>query len=154
VNVSPKLPAHDSRPMLQLYLKQATLRRQECSWGAERSAHASFSRKRMKEPVSARTLSASPVRPIASKNRRCRSAPPETCCSGMPQMTGSRPLECALSQLFRIDCLQSSTTRRGPDARSRHISLARCGALHVLAYNLTRVMNIMGVQPLLAVIRA
>ena len=27
-------------------------------------------------------------------------------------------------------------------------------ALHVLAYNLTRVMNIMGVQPLLAVMRA
>ena len=27
-------------------------------------------------------------------------------------------------------------------------------ALHVLAYNLTRVMNIIGVQPLLAVIRA
>ena len=27
-------------------------------------------------------------------------------------------------------------------------------ALHVLAYNLTRVMNIMGVQPLLAAIRA
>jgi hypothetical protein len=26
-------------------------------------------------------------------------------------------------------------------------------ALHVLAYNLTRVMNIMGVQPLLAAIR-
>jgi hypothetical protein len=27
-------------------------------------------------------------------------------------------------------------------------------ALHVLAYNLTRVMNIMGVQPLLAAMRA
>ena len=27
-------------------------------------------------------------------------------------------------------------------------------ALHVLAYNLTRVMNIMGIQPLLAVMRA
>ena len=27
-------------------------------------------------------------------------------------------------------------------------------ALHVLAYNLTRVMNIIGVQPLLATIRA
>ena len=27
-------------------------------------------------------------------------------------------------------------------------------ALHVLAYNLTRVMNIMGVQPLLAMMRA
>ena len=27
-------------------------------------------------------------------------------------------------------------------------------ALHVLAYNLTRVMNMMGVQPLLAAIRA
>ena len=27
-------------------------------------------------------------------------------------------------------------------------------ALHVLAYNLTRVMNIMGIQPLVAVIRA
>jgi hypothetical protein len=27
-------------------------------------------------------------------------------------------------------------------------------ALHVLAYNLTRVMNIIGVQPLLAVMRA
>ncbi len=27
-------------------------------------------------------------------------------------------------------------------------------ALHVLAYNLTRVMNIMGVQPLMAAIRA
>jgi len=27
-------------------------------------------------------------------------------------------------------------------------------ALHVLAYNLTRVMNILGVQPLLAAIRA
>jgi hypothetical protein len=27
-------------------------------------------------------------------------------------------------------------------------------ALHVLAYNLTRVMNIVGVQPLLAAIRA
>src|SRR5579872_7591974 len=27
-------------------------------------------------------------------------------------------------------------------------------ALHVLAYNLTRVMNIMGIQPLMAVIRA
>jgi len=27
-------------------------------------------------------------------------------------------------------------------------------ALHVLAYNLTRVMNIMGIQPLMAVMRA
>jgi hypothetical protein len=27
-------------------------------------------------------------------------------------------------------------------------------ALHVLAYNLTRVMNIMGIQPLMAAIRA
>jgi hypothetical protein len=27
-------------------------------------------------------------------------------------------------------------------------------ALHVLAYNLTRVMNIMGVQPLIAAMRA
>jgi len=27
-------------------------------------------------------------------------------------------------------------------------------ALHVLAYNLTRIMNIMGVQPLLAAMRA
>jgi hypothetical protein len=27
-------------------------------------------------------------------------------------------------------------------------------ALHVLAYNLTRVMNLMGVQPLMAAIRA
>jgi hypothetical protein len=27
-------------------------------------------------------------------------------------------------------------------------------ALHVLAYNLTRAMNIMGIQPLLAAIRA
>jgi transposase len=27
-------------------------------------------------------------------------------------------------------------------------------ALHVLAYNLTRIMNIIGVQPLLAVMRA
>ncbi len=27
-------------------------------------------------------------------------------------------------------------------------------ALHVLAYNLTRVMNIMGVQPLMAAMRA
>jgi hypothetical protein len=27
-------------------------------------------------------------------------------------------------------------------------------ALHVLAYNLTRIMNIMGIQPLLAVMRA
>ena len=27
-------------------------------------------------------------------------------------------------------------------------------ALHVLAYNLTRVMNIMGIQPLVAVMRA
>jgi hypothetical protein len=27
-------------------------------------------------------------------------------------------------------------------------------ALHVLAYNLTRVMNIIGIQPLLAVMRA
>ena len=35
---------------------------------------------------------------------------------------------------------------------SKHVATEM--ALHVLAYNLTRVMNIMGIQPLMAAIRA
>ena len=39
-----------------------------------------------------------------------------------------------------------------PDEASAKVATEM--ALHVLAYNLTRVMNIMGIQPLMAAIRA
>jgi hypothetical protein len=55
----------------------------------------------------------------------------------------------------------SSTLRhdQGSDGRNNFLmkTLPRVAAemaLHVLAYNLTRVMNIMGTQPLLAAMRA
>jgi hypothetical protein len=53
-----------------------------------------------------------------------------------------------------------STSMSRPRDRDRYFlmkTLPRVATemtLHVLAYNLTRVMNIMGVQPLLAAIRA
>ncbi len=40
------------------------------------------------------------------------------------------------------------------DLTLEHMRLATEMALHVLAYNLTRVMNIIGVQPLMAAMRA
>jgi hypothetical protein len=44
--------------------------------------------------------------------------------------------------------------RPRPRNRAGHPKVATEMALHVLAYNLTRVMNIVGVQPLMAAIRA
>ena len=48
------------------------------------------------------------------------------------------------------------TGRLAPDHEEDGLVLRRAAemALHVLAYNLTRVMNIIGVQPLMAAIRA
>ena len=41
-----------------------------------------------------------------------------------------------------------------PSAKSAPPRVASEMALHVLAYNLARVMNIMGIQPLMAAMRA
>jgi hypothetical protein len=51
----------------------------------------------------------------------------------------------------------SGRRRRGRPKGSRNkatLALATEMALHVLAYNLTRVINILGVNPLMAAIRA
>ena len=54
--------------------------------------------------------------------------------------------------------LDSADGQKPSDARTLKTTtlprVASCRALHVLAYNLTRVMNIMGIQPLMAAIRA
>jgi transposase len=52
------------------------------------------------------------------------------------------------------------TSRRRRSRRGRHFLIRRLPkvatemALHVLAYNLTRVMNIMGVKPLIAAMKS
>ena len=48
---------------------------------------------------------------------------------------------------MRMGATQTSLMKRLPKVATEM-------ALHVLAYNLTRVMNIMGIQPLMAAIRA
>jgi hypothetical protein len=53
------------------------------------------------------------------------------------------------ARLFITDAVAQQSTR--PDFNAR---LVACSANDVLAYNLTRVMNIMGIQPLMAAIRA
>jgi len=51
--------------------------------------------------------------------------------------------------------MNNLTPRHIPEAVSDRLpKVATEMALHVLAYNLTRVMNIVGVQPLMAAIRA
>ena len=49
---------------------------------------------------------------------------------------------------------ESSVAIEGIADIRRSLAARRSDALHVLAYNLTRVMNIMGIQPLMAAIRA
>jgi hypothetical protein len=55
--------------------------------------------------------------------------------------------------LKRVAAMQTRTTHGAAEAE-RLPKVATEMALHVLAYNLTRVMNIIGVQPLLALMRA
>jgi hypothetical protein len=58
---------------------------------------------------------------------------------------------CAHPHLERAEGMLNSLTTL---THRRLPKVATEMALHVLAYNLTRVMNIMGAQPLLAAIRA
>ncbi len=49
------------------------------------------------------------------------------------------------------------TVKRGKNGKARFVPMPKVAAemaLHVLAYNLTRVMNIIGIKPLIAAIKA
>jgi len=95
-------------------------------------------------------------RKAARERKRATSEKCEGARAGRNQSGASSPK--GHERSLRDVALTHAAHEVGFEVQSRHklrtVTWQLIGALHVLAYNLTRVMNIVGIQPLMAAIRA